>query len=244
MNREDRNIGSVILFIIILIVIAVGGYFLIKTLPKAKDDNNSIANNEVKSIKIDDDKDYVYFINEEFLNKKNELKYKDIKINFNTEDASNLEKTLNEQMASIKKNVTKTSDVEGLDLTNIDDNDDIYEAEMIDYDVVETDKYVSISVNDYIFKLETEATNSKLSYYVFDISNGKLLNTRDILNKEGKTDQEVRVKIREYISGDDNVDIDATLNHNYSISIGKNGKLIVNTLVKTSESDYNVSIEL
>ena len=243
MNKYERNIGSVVIFIIILLVIGVGGYFLITNLPK-KDNNTNNNTNETKSIKKEIDKDYVYFINEEFLNKKYELKYKDIVININSDDATKVEKELNDQMASIKNNVTKVSDVEGLDTTNLDEADDIYEAEMVDYEVVETDKYISITANDYIFKLETEAVNSKLTYYVFDLQNGKLLSNRDILNKEGKTDQEIRSKIREYVSGDENVDIDATLNHEYNLSISKTGKIVINTTVKTNGLDYSVSIEI
>lgn len=243
MNKYERNIGSVVIFIIILLVIGVGGYFLITNLPK-KDNNTNNNTNETKSIKKEIDKDYVYFINEEFLNKKYELKYKDIVININSDDATKVEKELNDQMASIKNNVTKVSDVEGLDTTNLDEADDIYEAEMVDYEVVETDKYISITANDYIFKLETEAVNSKLTYYVFDLQSGKLLSNRDILNKEGKTDQEIRSKIREYVSGDENVDIDATLNHEYNLSISKTGKIVINTTVKTNGLDYSVSIEI
>ena len=64
------------------------------------------------------------------------------------------------------------------------------------------------------------------------------------MNKEGKTDQEIRSKIREYVSGDENVDIDATLNHEYNLSISKTGKIVINTTVKTNGLDYSVSIEI
>lgn len=241
MNKNEKNLGSIILFIIVLLVIGVGGYFVINHINN-KEENTS-TKVEVKSIKKDDSKDFVYFINEQELSKINELKYKDIKINIDTNDASKVETDLNNNMNQIKNNVKKVSEVE-IDTTNMNLEDDIYEAEMIDYDIIQTSSYLSINVNDYIYKLGEEATNSKLSYYVFDLSTGKLLSNRDILNKEGKTDLDVRTKIREYVKDDEDVDIDATLNQDYSLSISKNGKVVINTVVKTSTLNYNVSIEM
>ena len=60
MNKEERNVGSIILFIIILLIIAIGGFFAIK---KINDKENDKPNDpvEVKSIKKDNDKDFVYF---------------------------------------------------------------------------------------------------------------------------------------------------------------------------------------
>jgi len=245
MNRVEKNASSIIIFIIILLAITIGGYFAIKNITE-KNANNNINNNsniEIKSIKKDDSKEFVYFINEDVLSVPNELKYKDIVININNEDASRIEKELNDKMASIKGKVTRIKDA-GIDTTNMKLEDDIYEAEMIDYVIATSTDYLSITVNNYIYKLETEATNAKLSFYVFDLSTGKLLTNRDILNKENKTDQDVRTKIREYVKDDEGVDIDATLNQEYSLSISDSGKIIINTIVKTGVIDYSVAIEM
>ena len=64
------------------------------------------------------------------------------------------------------------------------------------------------------------------------------------MKNENVTDQEIRSKIRSYINNDADVDIDATLSKEYKLSISKTGKIIINTVVKTSELDYNVSIEM
>lgn len=243
MNRVERNAGSIILFFVILIAIVVGGFFAIKKITNKEDNPTNNTKVEIKSIKKDDSKDFVYFINESDLSVQKELKYKDIVININSEDASNLEKELNDKMSSIKNNVVRIKDAD-IDTTGMKLDDDIYEAEMIDYTVATSTDYLSITVNNYTYKLETEATNAKLSYYVFDLSTGKLLTNRDILNKEKKTDQEIRAKIRDYIKDDEGVDIDATLNQEYTLSISDTGKIIINTIVKTGIVDYSVSIEM
>ena len=243
MNRVEKNAGSIIIFMIILLAITIGGYFAIKNITQKNNNQDNNTNVEVKSIKKDDSKDFVYFINEEVLSEKKELKYKDIVININSDDASRVEKDLNDKMSSIKNNVKRIKDV-NIDTTGMKLDDDIYEAEMIDYTVATSTDYLSLTVNDYVYKLETEATNAKLSYYVFDLSTGKLLTNRDILNKENKTDQDVRARIREYIKNDAGVDIDATLNQEYSLTISETGKIIINTIVKTGSVDYSVSIEM
>ena len=239
MNRVEKNAGSIVLFMIILLAITVGGYFAIKKI--AEKNNNPGTDNpnvEIKSIKRDDSKDFVYFINEEVLSAADDLKYKDIVININSDDALRVEKELNDKMGSIRTNKTKTREVDGKIEAYVD------EAEMIDYIVATSTDYLSITANDYIFKVDTEATSIKLTYYVFDLSTGKLLTNRDILNKEGKTDQDVRTKIREYIKDDEGVDIDSTLNQEYSLSVSDSGKIIINTIVKTGTLDYSVSIEM
>lgn len=245
MNRVEKNASSIVIFMIILLVITLGGYFAIKKITQKNNnqDNNNNNGVEIKSIKKDDSKDFAYFINEEELSAKKELKYKDIVININSADASRVEKELNDKMASIKGNVKRINDV-NIDTTGMKLDDDIYEAEMIEYLIAISTDYLSITTNDYIYKLETEANNANLSFYVFDLSTGKLLTNRDILNKENKTDQDVRAKIREYVKNDDGVDIDATLNQEYKLSISDTGKIVINTIVKTGAVDYSVSIEM
>ncbi|MBR1417260.1 MAG: hypothetical protein IJ572_05555 [Bacilli bacterium] len=228
MNREEKNIGSIILFIVIVLAIGFGGYYLISNKTSSQNKSNDYkSGTEIKKIKIDDSKNYVYFTNEYMLDNHEDLVYKDIIININSTDAKNLQEKLNKEMASIKVN-------------SIPDDEKI---EMIEYNVVETSKYLSLTVNKYFFE-DNEATNSSLDYYVFDLSSGNILANRDIMKNENVTDQEIRSKIRSYINNDADVDIDATLSKEYKLSISKTGKIIINTVVKTSELDYNVSIEM
>ena len=243
MNKVEKNASSIVIFMIILLVITIGGYFAIKKITDKDNNQNNNNNVEVKSIKKDDSKDFVYFINEEILSVKDELKYKDIVININSDDANRVEKELNDNMASIKTNVTKVTEVDdGTKGKKIEEY--VESAEMIDYVTAVSTDYLSITVNEYLFKADTEAINSKLTYYVFDLFTGKLLTNRDILNKENKTDQDIRAKIREYVKNDEGVDIDATLNQEYNLSISDTGKIIINTIVKTNSVDYSVSIEM
>jgi len=241
MNREEKNIGSIIIFIVIILVIAFGGYYLINN---KTEENEVIEDNQSTSIKIDDSKDYIYFTNEESLSKHESLNYKDINININSDDAKKLQDELNNQMNEIKNNVIKISDNKELNISSDLLQDDIYEAEMIDYVVTLSDNYLSLEVNNYIYRFGEGAIDSFIKYYVFDLSSGNLLSNRDILSKENISDQQIRSTIREYVSDDESVDIDATLASDYSITVSAENKIIINATIKTSDGEYIVNIEM
>ena len=241
MNKEDKNIGSVIIFLLVIIAIIFGGYYLINNNEEVKLDGSE---SEKKSIKIEEDKDYIYFTNEESLSKKESLTYKDINININNEEVKKLQNELNSNMNNIKGDVTKISDQKDIDVNADLLQDDIYEAKMIDYEIIKSEKYITLSVNTYTYKYGEGAMDSHLKYYVFDINEGKLLSNRDILAKEGITDQQVRTKIRNYIANDDSVDIDATLASDYYLTINKDNKVVINTVVKSLDNEYAIDIEM
>ena len=233
MNSDERNTASVIVFLTIIAIILGGGFYLITHKDIYLTPKEETKQEETKSIKIDEEKDYIYYTDEEVLDEENELIYKTINLNINTTEAKALQDELNNNMTAIKETLVK------------DENENIVSTEMISYDYVITSKYISLSVITYTYlSNEEQVTKSTVKHYVFDVTTGKILTNREILKKENKTDQEVRVKIREYVSNDADVDIDATLNSEYSLSINKQEKLVINTVVKTSNMDYNVNIEM
>ena len=232
MNSEERNTGGVIVFVTIVAILLGGGLYLI-THKDIYLKPHEETKEEVKSIKIDEDKDYIYYSDIEVLDGENSLEYKTIHINIDNNEAKNIQEELNNNMIAIKDSLKK------------DEEGNIVSCDMIGYDYNVTSKYISLGVTTFSYlQNEEQLTKSIIKHYVFDLESGKLLTNRDILKKEGITDQDVRVKIREYIKDDVDVDIDATLNSEYTLSISKEGKVIINTVVKTSNMDYNVSIEM
>ena len=244
MNKEERNLRSIFLFLVIIVLIVVFGNYLIN-----KNKNNEQETKQekpiVKNVKIDLDKDYIYFTNEEDLSKELNLFYKDIIININSEDAKKLQKELNDNMHLLKDSIVKIDDIE-LNEDLIEPNEEnIYSAKVINYGFEETSKYLSLIVNKYTFyAVEKDDNEQEYEYYVFDLSNGKLLTNHDIMKKENITDQAIRSKIREYLSNDSNADIDRTLANNYYLTVKSNGKIIVNFVVISNELSYNVSMEM
>ena len=233
MDKIDKNGTAFFIFILVLVVIIGGGYYLIKNKVNFSENNKTYTNNNEKTKinKIDSNKDYIYFVNEEVISEEDELIYKDIVFNFESEDAKKLQSDLNDLMKKKRNSLKK-------------DNEDIIEMESIDYEVIESSKYISLMVNEYTYTSEEEKDSDDLKYYVFDLYNGKLLSNEDIMKKTNISENDIKSKIKKYISEDDNVNIDKTLNNDYSLSIGKNGKVKINFVVNSSELNYNVSIEM
>ncbi|MBE6158765.1 MAG: hypothetical protein E7159_02955 [Firmicutes bacterium] len=233
MNREDTNMPSIIVFVTIIAILLGGGFYLITHKDIYLKDKEEVKVEEKKSIKILEDSDYIYYSNLETIDEHNSLEYKTININIDSVDAKELQETLNNNMSAIRDSLIR--DAEG----------NVVSCDMISYDYNVTSKYISLNVTTFSYlQNEEQLTKSIVNHYVFDIETGKILNTRDILKKENLTDQEIRVKIREYIKDDTEVDIDATLNSEYSLSIIKDEKVVINTVVKNANMDYNVSIEM
>jgi hypothetical protein len=233
MNREDTNMPSIIVFVTIIAVLLGGGFYLITHKDIYLKDKEEVKVEEKKSIKILEDSDYIYYSNLETIDEHNSLEYKTININIDSVDARELQETLNNNMSAIRDSLIR------------DDEGNVVSCDMISYDYNVTSKYISLNVTTFSYlQNEEQLTKSIVNHYVFDIETGKILNTRDILKKENLTDQEIRVKIRDYIKDDADVDIDATLNSEYSLSISKDEKVVINTVVKNANMDYNVSIEM
>lgn len=233
MNREDSNTPSIIVFVTIIAILLGGGFYLITHKDIYLKDKEEVKVEEKKSIKILEDSDYIYYSNLETIDEHNSLEYKTININIDSIDAKELQETLNNNMSAIRDSLIR------------DENGNVVSCDMISYDYNVTSKYVSLNVTTFSYlQNEEQLTKSIVNHYVFDIETGKILNTRDILKKENLTDQEIRIKIRDYIKDDAEVDIDATLNSEYSLSISKDEKVVINTVVKNANMDYNVSIEM
>lgn len=230
MNREEKNIGSIIMFILVIAAIIVGGYFLINNNKKSETPVEN-TDNVKKSIKLDSSKNYIYYTNEEVLSDKEDITYKDLNININSKEAKEIQDKFNNQMIEIKKNVVYENDV-------------LKEAEVLDYTYTTTTKYLSLIVSNYIIDNKEEIKDSAMLYYVFDLSDGKLLTNQELIKREGLSDQQIRKTIREYFQNDETVDIDATLNQDYSLTFTSDGKVQINVLVKTSDKEYYTNIEM
>ena len=233
MDKIDKNGTTIFFFIIILLGIIFGGYYLLNNSNNNKNDNKEFVNNKTKNLinKIDNNKDYIYFINEDIINEEEELVFKDIKFNFDSKDAKEIENNLNIKMNKCIKSVVKN-------------NDEIEKMSSIDYEIFESSKYLSLIVNEYSYNIEEGKDTDEVNYYVFDLYNGKLLSNEDIIKNENVKKDDITKKIKNYIANDESVDKDKTMKNDYYLTINKNGKVILNFIVNSDNKDYNVSIEM
>lgn len=243
MDKIEKNYSSFIIFILVIVIICVGGYYLIKYQNNNHDDKVFNNNQSDTEVKIDDSKDYIYFTNEEKISDSFSVTYKDININLNNNDAIKLQDELNDKMSKAKESIVKKNETD--EATDSDDvHDDIYSANIIEYKVYETSKFLSLIVSSYTYNANNVNSDPSNLYYVFDLTNGNIADNNSILKEYNITDQEVRTKIRDYLNTVEESDIDEVLNEPYYLVVADNGKVMINFVVKTTSFNYNESIEM
>lgn len=217
-----------------------------------KKEINNKKNNEEISYKIDEDKDYIYFENEETISEGAEIYYRDVIINLNTQTV--LTETLNNENKMYKNNIKYISDQNIISNELIHFNyDNLYALTFREYNVYSYDKYVSLLINDYNYTCFDEKTFNKSKAYIFDIKNGTLLKEEEILNLYNTNMEQIKEAIKNVlISKQTMVDdvelikVEETINdmNTYAFYINDYGKLYISYLVKTTQVDYNEIMEV
>lgn len=252
LERRKNLIGS-LTFIIFVLVLVVGGFFLTRYLT---DDSQikTIRKKENNSFKVEKDKDFVYFENEDPVSQDPGIVYKDIIINI--QGANTINELLNEKMKSLRASVKKISESE-VDKSReiLYSEDDIFYALERDYNVYESSNYLSILITDSEFNCYTGSEIKEVSTYNFSLTNGKLLSNETLIGYKKITIDEIKEKVRNKLVkdqeefGDNNqINIDETVNSitldKAALYINKYGKLVISVVVKTAQENYNDTIEL
>ena len=236
--KSKLGFGIFILFILFLII---GGYIL--TQKVINEDFHFFNNqeNRIKSCKIDQDKDYIYFINESAISEKANLIYKDVVINIKGEEE--LTKNLERENKENKSTIRYISDND----YNIEyeyNYDNLYSLYHRNYEVYEFDNYVSLIIKDYTYSCFKFLTFKGAKSYVYNTLDGKRLSENDLLDKFNKSMDEIKNKIKDellksqtYDNGEAVIKIDETLNNfnNYALYVNDLGKLSITYLVKSIE---------
>lgn len=244
MEENFRNKLAFITFIIIIILLLVGGNYLKNNLRFNKEDKKEIKK-EV-SYKIDEVKDYFYYINEQVISESAEINYKDVVINI--KGYEHLTERLEKENKIFKNNIKYLSDVTLLSDKLINyNNDNLYALTFRNYKNYEYNKYVSLLINEYNYSCFDLITFNKVDSYIFNVKNGELLNNEDILRIYNTNIDDIKIKINDYLISKESeeIDIDSTLElTNYALFINNLGKLNISFVVKTNESMYNEVMEV
>lgn len=252
MSEEGKSKVFFGLFFGLIIVIIIGGTFILNYHPKDEKNKDLDSYNKMKKLQ---DKDFIYFDDVEVLSVEQELFYKKPVINFDNEKINELNQKLSDASSRIKGNVVKldsVSDEQKSSCLYLDDN--IYSAKTRAYDIVNYGKYISLVVKEYTYLCTGVFDNVSFESYTFDKSTGEYLSQSDVLKIKGMLFSKIQSTVRSYLEENTTkfgeeviIDIDNTvnnLNNNASIYIDKDGKLVVLFIVKTDNTDYNDSIEI
>ena len=229
MDRLEKSKASFIFFILIIIVLLVGGAYLLKNVNKKEEKK------EEKSIKLEEDKDYIYNETNECLSISIPICYPKIKINIDSDDARDVEKKLNENMDKLDRSYTKISDIDTEDEELVYNYDDIYSAKVINYENHASAYVLSLAVSSYDYYATANFENANLDVYNFDLKTGKLLENEEVLKLYNLTIDDVIEKI-------DNENI--TELDSYTITVDKNNNLVIDYVAHNEDINYNNSITI
>ncbi|MCM1052858.1 MAG: hypothetical protein NC483_02640 [Ruminococcus sp.] len=241
-----------LIFVLFIIFLALGGFFLTNYLTKSSKDKDSNIEEKVpeeKSLKILDNEEYIYFEDEEIKSESLDISFKKIKININSKEAGGIETKLNDEMDTLEENLKKISDMEiedGEQEEIVYKEDDIYSAEYINYTRYFYKDYASILIDKYSFDCFSGSKYLTSSSYTFDTSTGKIITNDEILDIYSTNMTKIKMEVQEKLAKkeDEEIDIANTLNNldnsdNYAIYINKSGYLTLSYLVKSTKNDYN-----
>lgn len=252
LERKKDLVGG-ISFIIFIIVLIVGGFFLTRYLTSEKE-HKKVLQNEIDKLKIDAEKDLVYFENETEVSSDPDIVHKDIIINLKEADTVN--ELLKDSMEPIRTSVKKISESQ-MDPNKevLFDEEDIYFAKERNYTVYESLNYLSVLVTDSDFSCYTGSNITKQQAYTFSLSTGKRLSNETLLGYADISIDGVKEKIKAKLEEDQKdftdgnyILIDETINainvNDAIIYTNKSGKIVITFVVKTNDDSYNDTIEL
>lgn len=253
MEENFKNKLGVWTFTIIVLSLAIGGYFFTQyILNDFKENEKNDQTEEEINYKVDKTKDYIYYKNEEVISEGAEIYYKDVVINLSTQQT--LTEALEKENQIYKNNIKYISDINLIsgDIINYN-NDNLYALNFREYKTYEFDKYVSLVINDYYYSCFDLITFDKTKSYIFDTETGKVFENREILNLFNTNMELIKEKIREHLNNKQTIveeveliKIDETLDNfnEYALYINEYGRLYISYLVKTTQVDYNEIMEV
>ena len=248
MEENFKGKFGFIIFILIVLFLAIGGFFFTKYILSDKKEE---VKEEVTNYKIDEKKDYIYYTDNETISDSAELEYMNVVINLKGQET--LTNSLKEENLRYKTNVKYISDQPDLPNEVINyNNDNLYALTYRTFENYEFDKYISLVIKDYNYSCFDLLTFTNTKSYVFDTTTGKLLEETEILNKYNTNLEKIKESIKAYLNSDQKkieevgIMVEETVYglQNYSLYINEYGRLYISFLVKSNKEDYNDSMEV
>ncbi len=253
MENRTRNIILSILFWVFILFLIIGGYVYIKDLSNNnKNDKNKQSEKNI-DFRIDKEKEYIYFENEEIVSTEPEITFSDVILNI--EGAEILNSSLKTEMDKIRESIIK------LDESNKDtkktllyEDSDIYSAIERNYEIYKTKDYYSVIISDLDFNCYNDFIIKNIKGYVIDIKNGKILTNEDLMKKYNLSFDTIKDKVSLELDEKQNItengieviNKEETLNtlfDNYAIYIDGSG-LFISYIVKSNIVNYNDNVKL
>lgn len=249
MDELKNKIGIVVLGIILLIFI-FGGYFLKNYLVDSFDKKNNSGKDEVSNvdIRINKDKDYIYFDNAFEIVE--DIYEQDVVINIKGFESIN--DSLHNELVALRSNKVSGSG------DNVCENN-IASFIYRDYQHTEFGDYASVVIKTYNYTCPDSNLPKEIKSININKKTGKEITNEELLKLFNVTEDNIIDAIKKRLNDtqvlDEDVqviDIDGTIssikngayNVEKALSVSKNGKLMINFIVKSNKINYNDYIEI
>lgn len=232
---QEKNYLSVTIFVLIIFILLLGGNYLIKNRDKTE-------TSKLVDTRKDKTKEYVYFSDSNTVSEDLDLVYNTIHINVDSQDAKRLEEELNAEMTKAYNSIKKTSAVsfDKKDIVyELDDNNDIYEADYLKYDVLDNDNYLTIGVIKGHVNITSDIDNNTLKYYTFNKKDGHIMSMEEIKNVGKIKDSDIENTKKTYLEDKEDTKINS-----YELYIDKYGNVRMNMLVNSGNITYNDTVKI
>lgn len=253
MDNTKNKVGVIFLGIILLIFI-VGGYFFMKYMVNNPSEEKKKGIVELKNeVRINNKKDYIYLDNSvEIID---DIFKQDIILNFKGLEDENSK--LHSELETIGNNAIK---IDGQEIPeDVTCEKDLYSFSYRNYEITEFSYYASVVIVDYDYNCVNGSVPINIKSYVINKDNGSIITNEELLSafliSEEKIVEKVKKRLEDtqVLDGEVGViDIENTVNNvkngtygiDKALSISKNGKIVINFIVKSNKINYNDSIEL
>lgn len=254
MENRTRNIVMSLLFLLFIIFLLVGGYIYIKNL--TNDNKKTVGNKEQEKnidYRLDKEKEYIYFENEEIISVDPEITFSDIVLNI--EGAEIITSSLKTEMDEIRKSVVKLNDTnKDQEKTLLYADTDIYSANERIYELHKSKDYYSVIIADLDFNCYSDFLIKSVKGYVIDIKNGKILTNEELLNKYNLSLDDIKMRVSSKLDetqttsedGTEVINKEETLNtlfDSYALYID-GSDLYISFIVKSNFVNYNDNVIL
>ena len=232
---QEKNYLSVIIFVLIVFTLLIGGNYLIRN-------KGSISTTKINDIRLDKNNDYVYFSDSDTVSEELDLVYNTIHLNIDNKDAKKLEEELNKEMVSAKNSI-KTLDEVSIDKNDIvyelDDDNNVYEADYIKYDILESTNYLTIAVVKGHLNITSDVDNNTLKYYTFKKSDGHIMSMDEIKSAGKIKNSDILDTEKSYLEDKIDTEIKA-----YELYMDKYENVRMNMLVNSGDITYNDTVKI
>ena len=178
MQEESSNyLGFGMFFLFIVLIVFVGSALLFWNVYKTRNDKVNLDNNDVvisDKNKIDKDKDFIYFIDEETISESLSIVNKYPIINLNSNDAKSITNEIKEYVDTIKSTLQKLDSVSVT--CDYGEFDNIYKTNFLDYGIYSYQEYITLLIRESEYNcVDGISASSKVKSYTFNVLTGERL---------------------------------------------------------------------